>query len=921
MALHVKKGGTMPGTRRDRFHTAGVLGIPAGRDPRRFAIQAVVLALFPIFAMPSWSGCAGTSSARADLETARQNYLAGNYREALAEATKETDGATRQVEWWRLRLECEWTLGEYEASLETLDTAITRLNGDLRLRLRSHHMYKDVGKARASQTALEDIDRLVRRTPWRYSSAEDLVALGETALAMGGDARQVLEFFFDRAREREPDNLAAHLASGELALEKGDFAEAARVFEQAAEKFPDHPTILFGLARSHAESDWPRAQAQLQNVLEANPRHAGALLLLADRQIDAEQYASAETLLAEVLETNPRHPVAWAYRSVIAYLQGDFKNALQFQNQAGEPLPGDPQTWHILGRELSQHYRFAEGAEYQRRALKVDPMFLPAKLQLAQDLLRLGEETEGWQLANEVQNADGYNVLAFNLATLEETVSRFRTMQDGDFIVRMDAVEAERYGKAVLELLHRAKETLCPRYEVTLQEPVIVEIFPAQPDFAVRTFGMPGGEGFLAVCFGKVITANSPASQRSSPANWQATLWHEFCHVVTLDKTRNRMPRWLSEGISVYEERQAHLAWGQGMTPRYRQMILEGELTPVGKLSEAFLSPPSPVHLQFAYYQSSLVVEFIVQEYGQKSLLRTLMALGAGVPMNEALERHVAPLHVLEQDFEEFARLEAEALAPFADWSPPLQVEGQPLPDPEEWLPSHPRGVWGLSLQLQRLVEQENWEEALLVAEWLCDLVPPSARDAAIFQHTARVYQELDMPDAERHILEEWATADAAALPAYERLMQIAEEREDWEMASKNAERFLAVNPLAALPHRVLARASQELERPWQAISAHEALLTFEPADQAQVHFRLAELLHTRGTQADVAVLHQEAKRHLLLALEQAPRYQEALEMLLKIQTVSASEAEQNDLTPEETTDSEAQAPEASREEETHATP
>ena len=38
-----------------------------------------------------------------------------------------------------------------------------------------------------------------------------------------------------------------------------------------------------------------------------------------------------------------------------------------------------------------------------------------------------------------------------------------------------------------------------------------VEIFPDQADFAVRTFGMPGGAGYLGVCFGPLITMNSPA--------------------------------------------------------------------------------------------------------------------------------------------------------------------------------------------------------------------------------------------------------------------------------------------------------------------------------------------------------------------------------------------------------------------------
>ena len=33
-----------------------------------------------------------------------------------------------------------------------------------------------------------------------------------------------------------------------------------------------------------------------------------------------------------------------------------------------------------------------------------------------------------------------------------------------------------------------------------------MEIFPQQKDFAIRTFGLPGGAGFLGVCFGTVVT-------------------------------------------------------------------------------------------------------------------------------------------------------------------------------------------------------------------------------------------------------------------------------------------------------------------------------------------------------------------------------------------------------------------------------
>src|SRR5262249_41205305 len=242
------------------------------------------------------------------------------------------------------------------------------------------------------------------------------------------------------------------------------------------------------------------------------------------------------------------------------------------------------------------------------------------------------------------------------------------------------------------------------KYEVTLEQPVIVEMFPRQQDFAIRTFGLPGGAGFLGVCFGTVITANSPASQAEHPTSWEATLWHEFCHVVTLNKTRNKMPRWLSEGISVYEERQANPAWGQSITPAYRQMLLADDLTPVSRLSAAFLDPPTPRHLQFAYFESSLVVEFLVQTYGLSALKSLLTDLGKGLPVNDALARHAGSLDELDSRFQEYARKAADQMAPEADWSEPDLAARADAAAISGWLQQHPGNYPALKRLARQLV-------------------------------------------------------------------------------------------------------------------------------------------------------------------------------------------------------------------------
>ena len=121
----------------------------------------------------------------------------------------------------------------------------------------------------------------------------------------------------------------------------------------------------------------------------------------------------------------------------------------------------------------------------------------------------------------------------------------------------------------------------------------------------------------------------------------------------------------------MYEERQAKRAWGMRMNPRYREMILGGELTPISKLSGAFMAPKTGMHMQFAYFQSSLVVEYIVERFGLEAIGKILRDLGGGVKINDAIAKYTEPMDKLEANFTKYATAKANALAPGLDWEKP----------------------------------------------------------------------------------------------------------------------------------------------------------------------------------------------------------------------------------------------------------
>lgn len=841
-----------------------------------------------------WLCCCPLALAAAEPDDCRTLFLKGDYAECarLAETGMAED--RRNEEWPLWRVKALLTLGRYPEAREVIDEALKRLYRSIRLRLLGYEVMRQNGdRARADQL-LQEINELGGTRIWDYRDARNLVALGRAALLLGADARRVLENFFDQAKRADPDYREVYLAAGELALAKNDFAEAARTFQEGRSKFPQDPDMLCGLARAFAPSDRAQMGELLEAALGHNPRHVPSHLLLAEHLIDAERYAAADDTLAKVLAVNPWQPEAWAYRAVMALLRSDAQAASQARATGLKFWPTNPLVDHLIGRKLSQKYLFAEGAAYQRRALSFERDFAPARIQLAQDLLRLGEE-EGWQLAQQAHEADAYDVTAYNLVTLRDNLAKFRTLTNSDFIVRMSEHEARLYGDRALALLQRAKDTLAPKYGWTPRQPTIVEIFPEQKDFAVRTFGMPGNPGFLGVCFGRLITANSPASQGDSPENWQAVLWHEFCHVITLQLTRNRMPRWLSEGISVYEERLADPAWGQHLHSEYRQMILGEDFVPISELSAAFLSPKSHQHVQFAYYESSLVVEFLVERFGFESLKAILRDLGEGKSIDAAISAHTAPMPTVESDFAAFARTKAEQLGPDLDWAEPPSRKaaraaaaeqeggrrrvvpfGLGLPEEDAaWEATHPNNFFVLLKQAKQRLAEKQWAAAKTPLRKLLEAYPRPTGPDNLYLMLAAAHRGLDETEAEREALTKAAELAADAAGVYARLMELESARANWPAVKLNAERFLAVNPLLPEPYRFLAQAAEALADRPTAIDAYRRLLLLDPPDPAQTHFQLARLLH--------AAADPEAKRHVLMALEEAPRFRDAHRLLLQI--------------------------------------
>ena len=181
------------------------------------------------------------------------------------------------------------------------------------------------------------------------------------------------------------------------------------------------------------------------------------------------------------------------------------------------------------------------------------------------------------------------NILAdavtFNLLSLLDTLKEFEVIEQGDLVLKLHPEEVPVLREYALPLAQQALKVLSQKYQFTPKGPILVEIFPKQDHFAVRNQDLMGLVGALGACFGRVVSMDSPRARSPGTFSWQATLWHEMAHVITLQMSKQRVPRWLTEGISVYEETRAKPAWGRDMEVPFAMALERGQVLKLDDLN------------------------------------------------------------------------------------------------------------------------------------------------------------------------------------------------------------------------------------------------------------------------------------------------------------------------------------------------
>ena len=491
------------------------------------------------------------------------------------------------------------------------------------------------------------------------------------------------------------------------------------------------------------------------------------------------------------------------------------------------------------------------------------------------NLLRLGKIREGRSSLEASFTGDPYNIWVKNTLDLLDTFGNYDETTDGKFTTMIEKSESPLLSIYLRDLAERAYATFQQRYQFTPTPPIRMEVYRSHADFSVRTVGL-AGLGALGVSFGTTLAFDSPAAKDAGPFNWGSTVWHELAHTFTLGLTDQHVPRWLSEGLSVYEEHHARAGWGSNVTVEFLDAFAAGKLVPVSRMNDGFMRPAYPEQVILSYHEASLVCDLVARDFGEKALLQMLLEYKAGRTTPEVFQK------VLGMDPKAFDRkfdayLRERYAGPLAALKDTLKA-GTETP-PAELLAQANASPGSYRIQMLAagaMAKTGQNDTAIMLLERARALFPEYGGGDGPYAGLAQLYTAKGDSKKAADALSQYVLHNETDYASHLELARLRTAAGDAAGAADALDRALYIDPYDIAVHERLAALYRGLGDKVKTVRERRAVVALAPADKSEAYYQLAVAYHENGDDSG-------ARKAVLRSLEEAPNYVRAQELLLDI--------------------------------------
>ena len=849
--------------------------------------------------------------------------------EVLNEALKQNaKSGVLHAELARLHFE----RGRMKEATAEVDAALQTESDQLLARLIQAHLWAEKGDIKQADEGYRWFVRYYnRRQP---ADAESLlyVCRGAAQYARWHSGTQIFDFCVNTlcpdALKADKQSWQARYLTGQLLLEKYNKAQGQPELKAALAINPRATEVLVALGQAAIkEYDWDEAETRGQQALEVSPKLPAALRILAEAKLYFRELDAAEKLLTDALSVNPIDQDTLALMATLRLMQDGWPDPARLKrlvshldhiadlklesptrfekiviDVAGRnPKPGYFLT--ALGEQVDRFRQHAIAEPLFKQASQLMPQLSEPKTALGQLYMQTGRMDDAKKLLDEAFKADPYHVRVSNMRKVLKVLDDYETITTEHFVVRADSKLDKLLARYMAEYLEEVYPELTTMFGFEPDQRTQIELYntakglSAHQWFSARMVGLPWVQT-IGASTGVIIAMTSPSSLEE-PLNWARVMKHEYVHILTLQQTNFNIPHWFTEALAVRSEGSPRpVEWNKLLLQR----VPKGELKNLDNLSMGFIRAGNQANWNFAYCQSVLYAEYMVERFGEASLAKLLDAYRRNRTTDQAipevfgvdkadfekgyrdyLNKVVADIRKTEDEPEikpnqiekayEKNKKDPQAAAEYAQLMLFVKKRDEARKIADEVLQKHPANAVAAFVVGALLLRDEKPREAIRALEPALNEKHPNRRVLELMLRTRLKLKEADEAFklcelGKQHFPynSDWwkGTAAAAKLsgdtekrrealktltliegddPAPRKaLAEMALAEKNYEEAFKYARLTLHIDVLDADVHQLLGASLAGLKRYPRAISEYETALELKPED-IDLQLGLAETL------------------------------------------------------------------------------
>lgn len=693
-----------------------------------------------------------------------------------------------------------------------------------------------------------------------------------------GDTRQANRLFRAAAKQNRL-NPAIKTRWGRLYLATHQVSDAMSLFREALQLDKDYLPARLAMAGALSQRFEGEVRVQLDAILQERPDTLEAQVLMARLELELKDTAAARRYLdtAQSLAVKSKRPLLeiHALQAAADLLDGKSDSGATGKSLAINPAFGG--IYSIPAHFYLITYRYREAVALFRKAVDVEPDLWSAHSSLGINLLRTNRIEEARKHLEIAYKGDPYDMATVNTLRLLDTLQDLKLVNiDVDYhlpaddgsemgelhkasvMLRLDKAEADVLEPYVREIVGKAVQTLTERYNFRLREPLIVELYPNHDDFAVRTVSTPG-VGLLGVTFGYLLAMDSPSALPEGDFHWGSTLWHELVHVFTLEASGHLLPRWFSEGLSVYEEWHTGPLTGRQLPVDVIKALRDNKFLPLIELDQGFIRPTYQGQVTVSYMQAGLICDYIAGRWGHEALVGILRQFAAGADTSSSIK---SVLQMEAVDFDAAFRLSLDARYKSV------------MEDMDGWQND--------LIKTSDAATDENWIEVNEPARRAIVTLPEFVGPGNAYLPLARALEEEGKTEQAYEHYRAWLDRGGYQPDV---LRAIAKKFVEYGKTGDAIDALTALNlvsPYSLEYHAMLADLHLKEKQADKALREYDVMLGLDPLEFASIYLGKARAYRQLGQS-------EQSRRQILYSLERAPFFRDAQHFLVELVDGDAS--------------------------------